>query len=89
MFIMVTCKIWFLLLVIDEVHVKDGLIYDKHEGMLVSFTNFDETTNHFLQFEAAIAGDSNSPKLANSMLVFLIRGLFETKLIGDLLTDPV
>ena len=42
----------------DEVHIKDDLIYDKHEGTLVGFANLGDTNNHLLQFEASLSGDS-------------------------------
>ena len=90
----------YVSLVMDEVHIKDDLIYDKHEGTLVGFANLGDTNNHLLQFEAALSGDSAPRPLANSMLVLMVRGLFSklnfpyaqfacSKLSGDLLMDPV
>lgn len=87
-------------LVIDEVHTKDDLVYDKHEGTLVGFVNLGDTNNHLLQFEAALLGDSVPCPPAKSMLVLMVRGLFSkvnfpyaqfacSKLSGDLLMDPV
>ena len=60
----------------DEVHIKDDLVYDKHEGTLVGFVNLGDTNNHLLQFEAALLGDSVPSPLAKSMLVLMVRGLF-------------
>ena len=37
----------YVSLVMDEVHIMDNLIYDKHEGTLVGFANND-TNNHLL-----------------------------------------
>ena len=37
----------------DEVHIKEDLVYDKHEGTLIGFVNLGDTNNHLLQFEAA------------------------------------
>ena len=87
-------------LVLDEVHIKDDLVYDKHEGTLVGFVNLGDTNNHLLQFEATLTADSPPRLLANSMLVLMVRGLFSnlnfpyaqfacSKLTGDLLIDPV
>ena len=84
----------------DEVHIKDDLIYDKHEGNLVGFVNLRATNNHLLQFQAALESESTLQPLANSMLVLMVRGLFSnlnfpyaqfscSKLTGDLLYDPV
>ena len=90
----------YVSLVMDEVQIKDDLIYDKHEGTLVGFVNLGDTNNHLLQFEAALLGDSVPCPLAKSMLVLMVRGLFSkvnfpyeqfacSKLSGDLLMDPV
>ena len=59
-------------LVIDEVHIKDDLVYDKHEGNLV---DLGATNNHLVQFQAAPESDSTPQPLANSMLVLMVRGL--------------
>ena len=40
-------------LVIDEVHIKENLVYDKHEGSLIGFANLGDTNNHLLSFEEA------------------------------------
>ena len=29
-----------VLVVLDEVHIKEGLVYDKHQGSLIGFSNF-------------------------------------------------
>ena len=85
----------------DEVHIKEDLVYDKHEGTLVGFVNLGDTNNHLLQFEAALQGDSpQQQQLAKSMLVLMVRGLFSklafpyaqfacVSMTGDLLMDPV
>ena len=90
----------YVSLVMDEVHIKDDLVYDKHEGALVGFVNLGDTNNHLLQFEAALLGDSVPCPLAKFMLVLMVPGLFSkvyfpyaqfacSKLSGDLLMDPV
>ena len=85
----------------DEVHIKEDLVYDKHEGTLVGFANLGDTNNHLLQFEATLRGDSlQQQPLAKSMLVLMVRGLFSklafpyvqfacASVTGDLLMDPV
>ena len=87
-------------MVIDEVHIKDDLVYDKHSGMLVGFENLGDTNNHLIRFEAALSDDTVPRPLAKSMLVLMVRGLFTNlrfpyaqfaclNLTGDLLVDPV
>lgn len=81
----------------DEVHIKDDLVYHKHEGTQVGFVNLGETNNHLLQFQASLSNGIVTRSLANSMLVFMVRGLFSKltfpyaccKLTGDLLVDPL
>ena len=84
----------------DEVHIKDDLIYDKHSGALVGFVNLGDTNNHILRFESSLSSEDHMPSLANSMLVLMVRGLFSKltfpyaqfaccKLSSDLLVDPV
>ena len=86
----------YVTLVLDEVHIKEDLVYDKHQGHLVDLGN---ANNKLLEFEAAMNGNTDRP-LANSMLVFMVRGLFSdlafpyvqfscNNLTGDLLVDPV
>ena len=99
---MKTCKEWekCMILLIDEMHIKEDLIYDKHSGALIGFANLGEINTHLLHFEHSLSqGDSASQPLAKTMLTFMVRGLFTslrfpyaqfpcTKLTGDLLFDP-
>ena len=88
----------YVILVIDEVHIKDDLVYDKHSGVLIGFVNMGDINNHLLQYEASLSEDCSTRSLAKSMLVFMIRGLFSnlnfpyaqfacSNLTGDLLFD--
>lgn len=58
-------------LVMDEVHIKADLVYDKRNGKLVGFVNLGETNNHLLKFESALANKKTDCSLATSMLVFI------------------
>lgn len=73
------------MLVMDEVHIKEDLVYDKHEGSLMGFVNLGSINNHLLRFEAAIRDNRdgmNHPRpLANSMLVLMVRGLFSIRTV--------
>ena len=88
------------MLVIDKVHVKDDLVYDKQSGMLVGFENLGDTNNHLIRFEYALSDDTVPRPLAKSMLVLMVQGLLTnlrfpyaqfacSNLTGDLLVDPV
>ena len=91
----------YVVLVMDEVHVKADLVYDKFEGKLIGFVNLGETNNHLLDFENALAGSSDVTDcpLANSMFVLMVKGLFShinfpyaqftCHTLTELLVDPV
>ena len=66
----------YVILVMDEVHMKEDLVYNKHSGKLIGFVNLGETNNQLLSFESALASDGVNHPLANSMLVLMVRGLF-------------
>ena len=42
----------YIVLIIDEVHIKEELVYDKHEGHLIDFVNLGHINNQLLEFEA-------------------------------------
>ena len=92
----------YIFLIMDEVHIKHDLVYDKHEGCLIGFMNLGEINNQLIEFEKALAGDpeNTQPKLASTMLVLMVRGLFCrlnypyaqfacSDVSGGLLFDPV
>jgi len=90
----------YVILVIDEVHIKEELVYDKHEGCLIGFVNLGETNNQLLEFESALSENNSRCPLASTMLVIMVRGLFCrlnypyaqfgcSNLTGDQLFDPV
>lgn len=68
-----------VILLLDEMHVREDLVYDKHEGELIGFTNLGDINDHLATYEKALNGDEEPPSLAKSVLVFMVRGLF-TKL---------
>lgn len=90
----------YVTLIMDEVHVKEELVYDKHEGCLIGFINLGDINNQLLEFETALAQDKRDPPLASTMLVLMVRGLFQklnylyaqfacANISGEQLFDPV
>ncbi len=90
----------YVLLLVDEMHIREDLVYDKYSRELIGFTNLGEINQHLLAFERTLSEEAASDgPLANSMTMFMVRGLF-TKLqfayaqfpcnsvSGDLLYDP-
>ena len=105
----------FVVLLMDEMHIKEDLVYDKHSGNLldwsvcnryyvvtgsiIGFCNLGDINSHLIALEKQDT-EEQQPELANSMLVFLVRGLFTnlsfpyaqfpcTALSGEHLYDPV
>ena len=96
-----TAKGWAkcVCLVMDEMYVKEDLVYNKHSGELVGFANLGETNEQLLQFQRE--KDGTTPALAKTMFVIMVRGFFvrlnfpyvqfpfTTAMSGDLLFDLV
>lgn len=91
----------YVLLLIDEMHIREDLVYDKHSGELIGYANLGDINNHLfflIDFEQSI-NDQAEPKFAKTMLVFMVRGMFNklqfayvqfpaVDLTGDLLYEP-
>ena len=64
-------------IILDEMHVKEGLFFDKHTGCLVGFSDLGETNNLLSDYEQQFYTQGRTPRaLGKLMLVFMIRGLF-------------
>ena len=90
-----------VVLVLDEMYLREDLVYDKHSGALIGFSNIGDTNEHLLQFEQMLEGGETTrdAPLAKTMFVFMVRGLLTTLefpyvqfpcaiISGDLLFDP-
>ena len=70
----------YVFLVMDEMHIKEDLVYNKDTGALVGFVNLGDINSHLLKFEQSLSGEEHATEpLAKSMLTIMVRGLF-TKL---------
>ena len=92
-----------VVITMDEMHVKEDLVFDKHTGALVGFTNLGDINQYLRQFEQSLESPSDAVTpdgLAKSMLVIMVRGLFSrlnypyaqfpcANLTGDVLFDPL
>jgi len=91
----------YVALLLDEVHIKEDLVYDKHSGSLIGFANMGDINNHLINFEKSLNDENaETPSIASTMLVLMVRGLVSNlnfpyaqfacaTLSGDLLVDPV
>ena len=58
-------------------HIKEDLIFDKYTGKLKGFINLGTINDHLLQLESKKI-EYCLPDLANSVLTFMVRGIFIT-----------
>ena len=66
----------------DEMYIREDIVYGKHSGKMIGFSNLGSVNNHLLQFEQNTEMSStimDSSSIAKTMLVFMVRGMF-TKL---------
>lgn len=95
------CEPWqkLVVLLLDEMHVKENLVFDKHSGRLIGFVDLGDVNDHLLAFERALKGKEDVRPLAKSMMVFMVRGVFTShrfvyaqfpceNITGDLLFKP-
>lgn len=54
-----------VVLILDEMHVREDLVYEKHTGALIGFTDFGDINNHLLQLERSLDEKSANEPLAN------------------------
>lgn len=87
-----------VILLLDEMYIREDLVYDKHSGNLTGFTHLGGVTDHLLASEQAKDGH-DVRRLAKTMMVFMVKGLFTplrfpyaqfpcSSLTGDLLFHP-
>ena len=86
-------------LLIDEMHIKEDLVYNKYTGKLIGFVDLGEINNHLTKFEQTLNENDDTPVLAKSMVVMMVKGLFTnlqfpyvqypcTSLVGEQLFCP-
>ena len=81
-----------VVLLIDEMYVKEGVVYNKSSGQLTGFVELGDIDSLLNEFEQCSLQDSESPKkpvtLAKTIVVFMIRGLL-TNLLFPYTVFPV
>ena len=61
----------------DEMYVKESLVYDKHTGKMIGFTDLGDVNNCLMSLEQALSSEVEQDRpLARSMMVFMVRGIF-------------
>lgn len=90
-----------IIILLDEIHIREDLVLDKHTSALIGYTHLGDVNDHLMQFEQSLSHSSIpvTPKLAKTMMVFMVRGLFNklqfpyaqfpcADLSGDQLYEP-
>ena len=50
--------------VIDEMHIREGLVYNKHSGALVGFTDLGDVNNILSNFDRSLSEEARGPQLS-------------------------
>ncbi len=66
----------YVLLLLDEMHVREDLVYYKHTGELIGSTNLGDINDQLGTYEMALIGGEHPLFLAKSVLVFMLWELF-------------
>ena len=61
--------------VFDEVKVKEGHVYDKHECIIVGYVGCGDVNNVLLALERSRNGDADHT-VAKHVVIFMVRGIF-------------
>ena len=68
----------YVAILIDEMYVKEGLVFDKHTGALTGVVDMGDINNAFIDYENRVLKNdhtSDHRPLAKTILVFMVRGL--------------
>ena len=62
----------YVSLILDEMKIKQGLIYNKYSGSIIGFTDLGDVNNEL----ARLQQDGEHPPVANHVLVLMVSGIF-------------
>ena len=60
---------------VDEVKIKEGVVYDKHSADIIGFRNIGEVSDQLLAIEQICLNATPHPQLTIHMLVFMVCGI--------------
>ena len=69
-----------MLLVLDEIKIKEDIVFDKHSCSVLGFVNLGEFNNSLSQFEHECKGENEAvhERVATHILAFMVRGIFSS-----------
>ena len=62
----------YVSLIIDEMKIKEGLVYNKHTGNIIGFTDLGDVNNQLVLLEQ----ECEHPAIATHVLAVMVRGIF-------------
>ena len=75
-------------ILIDEMYVKEGLVYNKTSGALTGFVELGDIDSHLNEYKRSIYEPKKQKSLAKTIVVFMVRGVV-TSLIFPYTIFPV
>lgn len=66
----------YVVLLMDEMKVKEDLIYDKYSGHLIGFVSLGEVNDLLLNMGQKCTDNSQHPPVSKHIFVLMVRGLF-------------
>ena len=61
----------YVSLILDEMKIKEGLVYNKYTGHIIGFTHLGDINDDLMKLE----NDSDHPPIAKQVLALMVRGL--------------
>ena len=61
----------FVSLILDQMKIKEGLVYNKYSGEMIGFTHLGDINNELMKLEQG----NEHPPIANHVLTIMIRGI--------------
>ena len=68
----------FVVLLWDEMKIKENLVFDKHTCELVGFTDVGDINNQLDKVEQQCQSPKGAHSVATHMLLFMVRGMFSS-----------
>ena len=62
----------YVCLILDEMKIKEGLVYNKYSGEMIGFMNLGDVNNELLKLKRG----EELPQIADHILVIMVRGIF-------------
>ena len=65
----------YVVLLLDEMHVKEDIVYDKHSGEMIGFVNLDDINERLDAYERALNSDDDQQPTLYSIYAYSTYGM--------------